>query len=163
MLLWISQISRSGSRTTADFKGFLHLPHSKYGILAFLLSFFRLEKKPPTSLWNKTYVFLFQNQITKYIWLISHIQNGANEGSLWNQQLYVTRSERIEIFRKILFLYGFNKYHCPSPAHYMLLLGINVFDFKAKGIARSFSRYLFLVLAAKRLVLSKKFNSQTLL
>ena len=29
------------------------------------------------------------------------------------------------------------KYHCPSPAHYLLLLGINVFSLKAKGIARS--------------------------
>ena len=40
------KIARSGSRTTADFKGFLHLLNSKYGELAFLLSYFSLEKKP---------------------------------------------------------------------------------------------------------------------
>ena len=36
-----------------------------------------------TSLWNKTYEFWFQSQITKYIWLIS--QNGANEWQLARQ------------------------------------------------------------------------------
>ena len=29
------------------------------------------------------------------------------------------------------------KYHCPSPALYLLLLGINIFGFTAKGIAWS--------------------------
>ena len=29
------------------------------------------------------------------------------------------------------------KYHCPSLARYLLLLGKNVFGFEAKGIARS--------------------------
>ena len=53
-------------------RGFLHLHNSKYGVLAFLLSYFRLEKNQ-TSLWNRTYEFWFQSQITKYVWLICHI------------------------------------------------------------------------------------------